>query len=586
MTTVLNSPTSFAEQALRGFTLAHQDLVLAVPGGVVRADCPPAPSVAVVTGGGSGHYPAFCGWVGSGLADGAAVGDVFASPAAEQICTVARAADNGGGVLLVYGNYAGDVLNFTQAQHRLEAGGLHVRNLPVTDDITSAPASERRRRRGTAGDLVVLKVAGGAAAAGGYLDAVTELAARANDRTFSFGIAFAGCTLPGADRPLFELPAGRMGVGMGVHGEPGISETPVATAAELAQTLVSGLLAERPAGAGHRVLALLNGLGSTGHEELHVLWGEVYDRLVAAGLELVEPEVDELITSLDMAGLSLTLCWLDEELETAWRAPCRTAAFSRGSAHAGGPRREVAVTRGADPADPADLADLADRAAAGGSSPGSAAQAVIAAGLADAVLAALVEAETDLGSLDSFAGDGDHGLGMVRGARAAARRAAAAAAAGWGLPDTLVAAGDAWAAAGGGTSGALWGAAIRACGLALPRTGAADATALVDALAAARDEIVRIGGASVGDKTMLDALDPFVRTLAVEWSGLPAPSRPGWEHAVQAAQRGADATSAVVARRGRARPLGERSLGHPDPGAVSTTLVLRALGEAAPGMPS
>lgn len=329
MTSVLNSPTDFARQHLRGFALLHAELLRPVHGGVVREDRPPVPSAAVVTGGGTGHFPAFCGWVGPGLADGAAVGDVFASPSADQIVSVCRAADNGGGVLLAYGNYAGHELNFTEAQGRLEAAGVRVRNLPITDDVTSAPAARRDQRRGTAGDLVVIKVAGAAAAAGYDLERVASLAARANARTFSFGIAFAGCTLPGSDHPLFSLPPGHMGVGMGVHGEPGVGEQSVAPATELAALLVERLLEERPADADGRVVALLNGLGSTGFEELFLLWGEVHDRLVAAGLTIVAPEVDELVTSLDMEGISLTLCWLDDELQALWTSPCRSAAFTR-----------------------------------------------------------------------------------------------------------------------------------------------------------------------------------------------------------------------------------------------------------------
>ncbi|HEY0188154.1 MAG TPA: dihydroxyacetone kinase family protein [Cellulomonas sp.] len=579
MTRVLNDPTTFASDHLRGFARLHADLLTPVRGGVVRADRPPAGTVAVVTGGGSGHYPAFCGWVGPGMADGAVVGDVFASPSAEQIVHVARAADSGGGILLVYGNYAGDVLNFTEALDRLTAEGRSVRQVAVTDDVTSADLAERDRRRGTAGDLVVLKVAGAAGAAGHDLDAVTALASRANARTTSFGIAFSGCTLPGADAPLFALPDGLMGVGMGVHGEPGIAEQPVATATELARLLVRRLLDERPAGAGDRVVALLNGLGATKYEELFLLWGEVAALLEEAGLVLVAPEVGELITSLDMAGLSLTLCWLDPELEALWCAPATSPAFRRAGPGATAP---AAPGAGRPPA-----AHPAPDHAPGGpagpppapvtaAGPEARAAARLVARAATEVHDALVLAEADLGALDAIAGDGDHGRGMTRGSTAARDAVGRAVARDAGPATVLREAGAAWADRSGGTSGALWGTALRAAAGALPDDAAPTPTEVVAAVTAARDALVRAGGAQVGDKTMLDAIEPFVVALTAAVAD-GAPVRVAWERAAADARSAADATADLAPRRGRARPLAARSLGHPDPGAMSAALLLTTL---------
>ena len=565
MTRVLNDPTNFAREHLRGFCLLHADLVMPVPGGVVRVDRPEGQTAAVVTGGGSGHYPAFCGWVGPGMADAAVSGDVFASPSAEAIVSVCRSADNGRGILLTYGNYAGDVLNFTEAQHRLEADGFEVRNLPISDDVSSAPPEEHHRRRGTAGDLIVIKVAGAAAAAGYDLDTVYRLARRANDRTFSFGIAFAGCTLPGATRPLFELSPGIMGVGMGVHGEPGVSEEPVAPAAEIGRRLVARLLEERPPDSGRRVVALLNGLGSTKYEELFLLWGEVHDRLVDAGLEIVSPAVGELITSLDMAGLSLTLSWLDPELEALWTAPATSPAFSRGAVTTGGVRREAVAASGSESVRKSASADAA-------------AQSTVIAAVARRVVDALRAAQDDLGALDAVAGDGDHGLGMVRGAEAATAAAQDAAAAGAGPSTTLRAAADRWAARSGGTSGALWGAALRGAAEAVPDDRPAGAEDVVRAVIAARDALVRTGGAEIGDKTMLDALAPFVETLR---NAIGDGLAEAWRAAASASTEAARETASLQARRGRARPLGARSLGHPDPGATSLALVVTTIGTAA-----
>ena len=234
--------------------------------------------MAVVVGGGSGHYPAFGGLVGPGLAHGAAMGNLFASPSTQQVYAVAKAADVGGGVFFSYGNYAGDVLNFDAAQERLRAEGIPCETVTVTDDVASAPATEAHKRRGIAGDLTVFRSAAAAAEAGADLGEVARIAAHANARTRTFGVAFSGCTLPGADAPLFTVPEGRMAIGLGIHGEPGVDETAIPTADELADLLVSRLLDETPDGVtvpGARVVPILNGLGSLKYEEMFVVYRRV-----------------------------------------------------------------------------------------------------------------------------------------------------------------------------------------------------------------------------------------------------------------------------------------------------------------------
>jgi dihydroxyacetone kinase len=335
MTRLFNDPTRFADELTAGFVAAHRQWVRRVPGGMIRATRSVAPTVAVVTGGGSGHYPAFAGYVGQGLAHGAAMGNLFASPSAQQVYAVARAADRGAGVLFCYGNYAGDVLHFRQAQDRLNDEGVAARTVTVTDDISSAPLDEMHKRRGIAGDVAVLKVAGAAADRGDDLDAVVRVVQRANHRTRSYGVALSGCTLPGASAPLFEVPPGKVAVGVGIHGEPGIDEEDVPAADGLAQMLVAGLLDEVPDDVaqvrGSRLVAILNGLGSVKYEEQFVVYGTVARLLEEVGLEIVEPEVGELVTSFDMAGVSLTLFWLDDELEELWRAPADGPAYRKGN---------------------------------------------------------------------------------------------------------------------------------------------------------------------------------------------------------------------------------------------------------------
>jgi len=334
MTRLFNDPPDFLDELVEGFVAASGRWIRAVPGGVVRSTVAPEPTVGLVIGGGSGHYPAFAGLVGPGLAHGAAMGNLFASPSTQRVYSVAKAADQGRGVLLSYGNYAGDVLNFNAAQDRLREEGIDCRTVLVTDDIWSAPADQVEKRRGIAGDLTVFKVAGAAAEEGSSLDEVERVARLANDRTRSFGVAFSGCTLPGAPAPLFTVPEGRMAVGLGIHGEPGIEETDVPTAEGLAELFVSRLLKEVPAGvevSGARVVPVLNGLGTVKYEEMFVVYRSIDRLLRAAGVEVVDPEVGEFCTSFDMAGCSLTLLWLDDELERLWTAPADTPAFRRGS---------------------------------------------------------------------------------------------------------------------------------------------------------------------------------------------------------------------------------------------------------------
>ena len=565
MTTIFDDPAEFADEALDGFVAANRRYVARVDGGVVRSTQSPAGQVAVVIGGGSGHYPAFAGLVGTGLAAAAACGNMFASPAAGQIYRVVHAAEVGGGVLLSYGNYAGDVLHFSQAQQRLNSEGIDTRTVLVTDDIASAPIDQIEKRRGIAGDLTVFKVAGAAAEAGLDLDEVERLAHKTNDATRSIGVAFAGCTLPGSSEPLFTVPAGKMSLGLGIHGEPGISEHDLPNASELAELLVRKLLADRPAAAGSRVVPILNGLGTVKYDELFLLYGKVEKLLTAAGLDVVEPECGELVTSLDMSGLSLTLLWLDDELERYWSAPADTPAFRKGAVEQRPPRDVAAITESVSVVEQGTPAAI------------EVGRLVVAA--LGTVRDVIVEHEEELGKLDSFAGDGDHGIGMRRGADAAA--AAAEEAAGTGVRNILTVAGEAWSERAGGTSGALWGTALIGAGNALGNNdsyGDADAAAAVEAFVRS---ITELGGAELGDKTMVDALLPFGNTFAAEVES--AGAAQALRAAAAAATSAAQETASLRPRKGRARPLAEKSVGHADPGAISFALIAESVAEQLAG---
>ncbi|UEL28930.1 dihydroxyacetone kinase family protein [Pseudarthrobacter sp. L1SW] len=566
MTKIFNNPSEFAEEALAGFCDVHADLVRQVPGGAVRRFRPPQPKVAVLAGGGSGHYPAFAGLIGPGFADGAVVGNIFTSPSAQQAYAVAKAAESGAGVVLTYGNYAGDVMNFGMASERLAAEGIAVENVLVTDDVASAPPSESAKRRGIAGDFTVFKVMGAAAEAGADLAEVVRLGRKANDRTRTIGSAFSGCTFPGAESPLFSLPDGQMGLGLGIHGEPGLFDTALPSAKELGRELVTRLLAETPPNAGERIAVILNGLGSTKHEELFVLWGTVAPLLRAAGYTLVAPEVGELVTSLDMAGVSLTVTWLDGELEPLWLAPAETPAYRRGNAVRESGAAAVEGTSDDDPSAAPFVAAEASRQYA---------TACLAA--LQATQALLHDAEERLGRMDAIAGDGDHGRGMVRGIDAAAAAASAALNQGAGAGDVLAAAGDAWADKAGGTSGVLWGAGLRAFGESVGNSSAPEPGQLAAAVRAFADRIVQLGKAETGDKTMVDALLPFASSFAALVAAGVEPDR-AWEDAARDATAAAEATAGLLPLKGRARPLAEKSLGTPDPGATSLAMIFTVMG--------
>ncbi|MEY9950790.1 dihydroxyacetone kinase family protein [Leifsonia sp. EB34] len=567
MTRIADVPADFAEDQLDGFVALYGDRLRRVPGGVVGRAAG-TPTVAVVVGGGSGHYPAFAGLVGPGFATGAVVGNIFTSPSAAHVYSVAKAAHRGRGVVLTFGNYAGDVMNFGIAAERLRAEGIDTRIVLVTDDVASAPAEDDRR--GIAGDFVVFKALGAAAAAGLDLDAVERAGRAANAATRTLGVAFSGCTMPGAREPLFRVEPGMLGLGLGIHGEPGIRDVAMPTATGLAELLVAGVLEAAPRTGPARVGAILNGLGTTKYEELFLLWARVLPLLEAAGLEVVEPEVGELVTSLDMGGCSLTLTWLDDELEQFWRADAYAPAYRKQAA-------PLAATRAS--AAEADDAVTDDAYAFVVPSPASAALAASVAHAAGLVRELLRDREDELGAIDAVAGDGDHGRGMLRGAEAATTAIERAAERGAGAGAALAAGGRAWAEQAGGTSGVLWGAALEAAGATLDDTSAAfpDHSAAT-AVGAFTDAILALGRAEPGDKTLVDALLPFRDGLAARLAA-GAPLADAWRDAARSASAAASATSALRPKRGRARPLADKSVGTPDAGATSLALIAGALGD-------
>jgi len=325
---LLNDPFAVVDELVEGIAASFPAQIELTPSrrGVVARTARARRGIAVVTGGGSGHEPAFFGYVGPGLADGAVLGNVFASPPAAHIAEVARATERGRGVLFVYGNYDGDVMNFELASELLEDSGIRSLHAVVSDDVASAPRDERTRRRGVAGDVFVLKAAGARADEGAPLAAVRDAAMHMNERTCTLGVALGPGTVPAAGTPTFELPEGFMDVGMGVHGEAGLERRPLAPADEVADELVALLLADLEPARSESLYALVNTLGATTALEGFVVLRRVVEQLRARGIAVHRARVGEFVTSLEMAGLSVTLAALDDELRRLIDAPARGLA--------------------------------------------------------------------------------------------------------------------------------------------------------------------------------------------------------------------------------------------------------------------
>jgi dihydroxyacetone kinase-like protein len=326
---LLNDPNKAAQEAVQGLALAYPQYLRQLEGlqAVVRREAPIAGKVTVLTGGGSGHEPMFLGYVGRGLADASVAGNIFASPPPLPIYETAKAAHGGAGVLFLYGNYSGDVLNFDMAAEMLMAEGISVMTVRTADDIASAPIQSRQERRGIAGDLFIIKVASAKAEEGATLQEVAEAAEKANLHMGTIGVALSSCIIPASGRPIFEIGDEEIEVGMGVHGEPGISRQSLTVADRLAADLMQRLLADLQPNAGEEVAVLVNGLGATPHSELLVMYRAIHPLLQAAGLKICRSYVGNYVTSLDMAGCSITLMRLDSELKRLILAPAESPAF-------------------------------------------------------------------------------------------------------------------------------------------------------------------------------------------------------------------------------------------------------------------
>jgi dihydroxyacetone kinase-like protein len=331
MKKILNQPKDFVPEMLDGLIKAYPTQLAYTEDihCIVRADSPVKGKVGLATGGGSGHLPVFLGYVGKGMLDGCSVGDVFSSPSAEQMLAVTKRIDGGKGVVYIYGNYGGDVMNFDMAAELADMEGIQVKTVLVKDDVASAPPAEAGRRRGVAGMVFAFKVAGAKADKGGSLDEVAAAAEKALANIRTMGVALSPCTVPLAGKPTFTIGDDEMEIGMGIHGEPGMKREKLQTADQIAERMTLAILEDLPQKQGTRVAVMVNGLGATPPEELYVIYRKVDEILKGKGLVIHRAYVGEFATSMEMAGASLTFMYLDDELAELLDAPAHTPFFKQ-----------------------------------------------------------------------------------------------------------------------------------------------------------------------------------------------------------------------------------------------------------------
>lgn len=333
MKKLINDPADVVAESLRGFAAAHADLVRvnADPAYVVRADAPVKGKVGILSGGGSGHEPMHGGFVGRGMLDVACPGEVFTSPTPDQMLEATKAVDGGAGVLHIVKNYTGDILNFEMAADLAREEGIEVEAVITNDDVAVQDSLYTAGRRGVGVTVLAEKIVGAAAEEGQDLAAVAELCRRVNAEGRTMGMALTSCTVPAAGKPTFELGEQEMEIGIGIHGEPGRERLPLASAKEIVERLAGPVIDDLPFTSGDRVLAFVNGMGGTPQIELYLVYNELAQLLEARGITIARNLVGSYITSLEMAGCSITLLRLDDELIRLWDAPVLTAGLRWGA---------------------------------------------------------------------------------------------------------------------------------------------------------------------------------------------------------------------------------------------------------------
>ena len=580
MKKIINSPESVVMEMCRGIVMAHPELELLPRYKVIKRKKMNPDKVTLISGGGSGHEPAHAGFVGTGMLDAAVCGDVFASPSQVQVYQAIKSTAGNKGTLLIIKNYSGDMMNFKNAAYMAQEDGIDVDYVKVDDDVAVKDSLYTVGRRGVAGTVLVHKVAGAAAEKGWSLAEVKKAAEHAAESVRSIGFALTSCTVPAKGTPTFDIGDNEMEYGVGIHGEPGIQREPAASADVLAERMVDDLLKEWDSTEGMKVTVLVNGFGATPLQELYLFNNSVVDVLKKRGIEIHRIFVGNYMTSIDMAGASLSLLKMDDQLEELLDSESRTPAFSV----AGKPEPLVcpeipqAIQQG-------ETDDYAVDAASGDAAiQGDKITLNNILFLVDKMSEVIIKNEVPFCELDSHAGDGDFGMSVAKGFKQLKRE--------WKelLSEHVSSIGDFLQACSmiimeycGGASGPIWGSAFRAAGRCAGDKKEVTAEEFAEMLHAVTVGIQKTGersfgrGADIGDKTLMDAWIPCAKA----WEN---PAGKSWkelfEVGARAAVEGADSTKTIVARMGRAGTVGERSIGYPDAVAYALGVIFTELSNA------
>lgn len=576
---LINHPDDLIDELIAGMVSAHPRHIFKTGKtgrAIVAHSGPRAGKVGIVIGGGSGHEPTFAGYVGQGLADAAAIGNIFASPSPAHIADAALAVERGAGVLFLYGNYAGDVMNFDMAAEQLSDGGLRAESFLVTDDIASAPPERSDQRRGIAGDFFVFKVAGAAAELGLDFDEVKAAAALANANTRTMGVALSACSMPQTGKANFDIPAGEMEVGMGIHGEPGVMRTRIESADQVTDRLLEPVLAELDCEKGDSVAVLVNGLGSTTLLEQYLIHRRVSALLDLRDIKIHNSWVGEYCTSLEMAGVSISLMKLDDALTHWLDHPCDTPALQVGQVPDQGIKTATRRQSAAPVSAPAKASPVSTKRL---KTDGDVTPEIFRLALL-AVADEMTRQKDYLCALDGAIGDGDHGVTMDIGWRAVATDLLSNTDGHQTISQICDASAQAFLDAVGASAGPLYASAFKMAGDSVSDRLNLNPKAMAQWVQGMAEGISERGKAVVGEKTMVDAWDPAAKAAMRAASASDATSGQVVKAAAQAAFEGAEATKQLVSSKGRARTPGARSVGHVDPGAASTAILLRVLADA------
>lgn len=568
MKKIINKPETLVMEMCNGMVMAHPELELLKKYKVIKKKEMNENKVTLISGGGSGHEPAHAGLVGKGMLDAAVCGDVFASPSQIQIYQAIKETASKKGTLLIIKNYSGDIMNFKNGAHLATEDGIEVDYVKVDDDIAVEDSLYTVGRRGVAGVILVHKIAGAAAEAGMDLGAVKAVAERAAANVRTIGLALTSCTVPASGSPTFTLAEDEMEYGVGIHGEPGIKREKMMSADELANRMTNDLIKDLGVKDGEEIALLVNGFGGTPLQELYLFNNAVTRELAARNIKINRVFVGNYMTSIDMAGMSLTVMKLDDELKTLLSKECNTPAFK-----VDGPVESVEYVNVLEETEEKEVSFELETAEEHAIIKNNAITLNNMIYLVDKMSDVIIKNEVPFCELDTHAGDGDFGMSVAKGFKQLKRE--------WHsiLDQENVTIGSFLDGCSmiimehcGGASGPIWGGAFRAASKAAGEKRELTVGEFAEMLQAALQGIQSIGersfgrGAVVGDKTLVDALAPCVDSW-LDSASNEVDVKIAFEKGAEAAVKGAEYTKEIVARMGRAGTVGERSLGYPDAGA-------------------